>query len=80
MMFSQYVYFFGLSLHSLLFALTLGHLSRWFPVFGHGVMLISLAALASFLFMGLMVKSPEFTKFLCFGIFILGLGGILAWY
>jgi hypothetical protein len=79
-MFSQYVYFFGLTLHSLLFALTLGHLSRWFPAFGHGLMLISIAGLVSFLFMALMVRNAEFNKFLCFGIFILGLGGILAWY
>jgi len=79
MPFSQYVYFFGIVLHSFLFALTLGHLSRWFEPIGHAVGVITIVcAIACFAFC-LMARRSEVTALFFFGAFILAMGGGMAW-
>lgn len=79
MPFSQYVYFFGIVLHSFLFALTLGHLSRWFPAFGNAMGFISAVVVICFFGAGLIIRKQEFTTVIFFTLFVLLFGGGMAW-
>ncbi|MGB2924366.1 MAG: hypothetical protein WBB82_03615 [Limnothrix sp.] len=79
MPFSQYVYFFGIVLHSFLFALTLGHLSRWFPAFGNAVGIIAGVVVAIAFGFCLMVRKAEVTALCFFAGFVIALAGGMAW-
>ena len=75
----QGVYFFAITLSSFLLALTLGHLSRWFPTFGLVMQtIVTVIAVCAFVFC-LLKRDNELTAACFFCGFILAFAGGMAW-
>lgn len=73
-------YFVGGTIGALLFSLTFGQLSRILPTVATACQIILIIVFGISLVFALFSKDKNLIKAWIFALFIIGLGGILAWY